>query len=186
MFMSLLLPGAGEWALGEKNLAKIFIGTDLAMLAGYFGSRAYADVLEKDFHAFAAQHAGIISRNKTEQYWIDIGNASNIYLFNERRRVQRNLEATWPETDQFYWQWDEEANRIKYVDLRSKQHRWERAATFIVGGMILNRIISMIDVVRIIRRAGAAEAQKRSFLRWQYARTPAGDEVFQLKFSAFF
>jgi len=185
-FLSLILPGAGEWAMGEKKLAKIFLGTEITLLVGYFGSRAYARVLERDFYAFAAVHAFVNTRNKSQQYWIDIGNASNIYQFNEKKRVQRNLKATYPETPEYYWQWDAESNRIKYINLRSKQHSWEKTATFIIGGMILNRVISMIDVIRIVRK-GRSKSRSQTQLYWQYLpETPFSGEGVQMTFSVRF
>ncbi len=184
VFLSLILPGAGEWAVGEKKLAKIFLGTEITLMLSYFGSRAYARVLERDFHAFAATHAFVDTYHKSEQYWIDIGNASNIYEFNEKKRVQRNLKATYPETPRYYWQWDAERNRIKYINLRSKQHSWEKTATFVIGGMILNRVVSMIDVVRIVRKGRSGNNRKHTRLYWQYLpKTSLTGEGIQMTFS---
>ncbi len=152
VLLSLLIPGAGEWYLGHRKAAKIFLGAELALWAGYLGSLAYADVLKKDYQTFAALHAGVDPVGKNEQYWIDIGNANNIYDLNEKRLVQRNLEAVYTNIGEFYWQWDSESHRYRYVDLRLKQHSWRRTATFMIGGMILNRILSTMDVVRILRK----------------------------------
>lgn len=187
ILLSLILPGLGEWVAGEKGRAKIFMGFELGLWASYFGSKEYANVLEQDYFTYAAVHAGVDSRGKGKQYWIDIGNANDIYEFNERRRVQRNLEATYPEKEKYYWQWDSEGNRIEYSELRDKQDSWKRVGTFMIGGMVLNRIVSAVDIVRLIRRnKKSSDDDRYSFLHWTYHQNKFQGEVVQLNFTWMF
>lgn len=187
ILLSLILPGLGEWVAGEKGRAKIFMGFEVGLWASYFGSREYANVLERDYFAFAAVHAGVDSRNKGKQYWIDIGNADDIYEFNERRRVQRNLEATYPENEKYSWQWDSEGNRIEYSELRDKQDSWKKVGTFMIGGMVLNRIVSTIDIVRLIRKnKKSSDDDRYSFLHWTYRNNKFQGETVQLNFTWMF
>jgi len=191
ILLSLVLPGLGEWVAGEKGRAKIFMSFELGLWASYFGIREYANVLERDYLTFAAVHAGVNTRGKAKQYWIDIGNAANIYDFNEKRRIDRNLEATYPETKKYFWQWDSEGNRIEYSDLREKQDSWKQIGTFVVGGMILNRIVSAIDIVRLVRKnkkdsSGRSESEqdrRYSYLHWSYHQSRLLGDVVQLNFT---
>ncbi len=146
---SLLLPGWGEKQLGHTGWTRSFLLTEIGLWLGYVGIVQYSQVLERDYQAYAALHAGVDPNGKDAQYWIDIGNANNIYEFNERRRVQRNLAATYPETSAYYWQWDSESSRFYYGDLRTRQYRWERATIFVISGMVLNRLLSAINVIRL-------------------------------------
>jgi hypothetical protein len=187
ILFSLILPGLGEWVAGEKGRAKIFFGVEVGLWASYFGSREYANVLEQDYFTYAAVHAGVDSRGKGKQYWIDIGNADDIYEFNERRRVQRNLEATYPENEKYSWQWDSEGNRIEYSELRDKQDSWKKVGTFMIGGMVLNRIVSTIDIVRLIRKNKKSSDDNRySFLHWTYRNNKFQGETVQLNFTWMF
>ncbi|RMG69077.1 MAG: hypothetical protein D6715_00670 [Calditrichaeota bacterium] len=172
VLLSLILPGSGEWLMGHHTAAKILFLSEAALWAGFWGSNAYTGVLERDFHAFAALHAAVDARGKDEQYWIDVGNASNIFEFNERRIIQRNVEATYPETDEFFWQWDSEANRLEYSRLRSRHQTWERRTTLIVAGVILNHLISAVDVIRLIHKDNKRTAQQQSRLFWEFRNTP--------------
>lgn len=191
ILLSLVLPGLGEWVGGEKGRAKIFMGFELGLWISYFGIREYANVLERDYLTFAAVHAGVNTRGKSKQYWIDIGNASNIYDFNERRRRDRNLAATYTETEKYFWQWDSEGNRIEYSDLRDKQDKWKQIGTFVIGGMILNRIVSAIDIVRLVHKnkktsSGNLENEperRYSYLHWSYHQTRLHGDVVQLNFT---
>ncbi len=178
---SLLLPGWGEKQLGHAGWAKSFILSEISLWLGYVGIVQYSRVLERDYQAYAARHAGVQPEGKSAQYWIDIGNANNIYEFNERRRVQRNLAATYPETSTYYWQWDSEASRFYYGDLRTRQYRWERATIFVISGMVLNRLLSAINVIRL-QKSGSP---KREADNWKvYGNigvTPFAGEFVTLK-----
>ncbi len=185
---SLLLPGLGEWVAGHRTSAKIFIGADLSLIGGIIGSQAYARQLERDFHGFAAVHAGVNTAGKNNQYWIDVGNATDLIAFNERRRVQRNLNATWPETDFYFWHWDSEQNRFKYVGLRRKQNNWDNAATFLAAGMIINRIISAVNVVRLIHKEKKREKEvlRKSYFHWNFTETETQGKMVRLNLTYLF
>ena len=178
---SLILPGAGQWGMGEKNRAKFFIGAEALLWMGYFSTNAYADVIQKNYQAYAAVHANIEQQDKTEQYWIDIGSADNIYAFNEQQLRERNLEAVYPESDLYYWQWDSQDNQGSYNSLRVQEHDWERRATFIVGALILNRIVSVIDVIRIIHKEKKQPSEQQSSLSLFYHTDRYNEEHYQLK-----
>jgi hypothetical protein len=179
VFLSLLIPGGGEWFLNHRTSAKILLGTEVALWTGYFGTRSYVNILQQDFEAYAAVHARVNTANKDDQYWIDVGNSGNIYDFNEQKRVERDLEATYPENDENYWQWDSQENRYKYNDMRFKRHDWKRRLNFVVGGLILNRLVSAIDVIRILRR-GKKEGSQHSYLYFDYQDTHLHGEVYRL------
>ena len=172
VLMSLILPGSGEWVMGHHTAAKILFLSEAALWAGFLGSKAYTGVLERDFHAFAALHAAVDAQGKDDQYWIDVGNASNIFEFNQRRIVQRNLEATYPETDTYFWQWDSEENRLQYSKLRSQHQTWERRTTLIIAGVVLNHLVSAIDIVRLIHKDRKQSTGRQSRLFWEYRHTP--------------
>jgi hypothetical protein len=180
ILLSLLLPGAGEWRMGRKNTAKFFFGTEFMLWAGYFSFNAYADVIKNDYQAFASVHAGVNPNQKNDQYWIEIGSAENIYLYNEQRLRERDIPGTYPETDLYYWQWDSKDSRRRYNQLRVNEHDWERRATFVVSGFILNRLISAVDVLRLIRKEKRAEEQRMSRLYFDYKKDRLGSDVFRL------
>jgi hypothetical protein len=180
---SLILPGAGQWSLGKKGRAKFFMGTEFLLWVGYFGTQSYANVIQDNYQSYAAVHAGSNSINKEEQYWIDIGSSDNIYSFNQERLRDRNKDALYPENSAFYWQWDDKDSRKYYNNLRVKEHDWERRATFIVGAFILNRVVSAIDVIRIIRKENKATENQMSRLNFNYKTTQTGAGVFKLNFT---
>lgn len=180
---SLILPGAGQWSMGYKGRAKFFMGTEFLLWVGYFGTQSYANVIQRDYHGYASVHAGVNTAQKDEQYWIDIGSSDNIYAFNEQRLRDRNKDALYPEAADYYWQWDSKESRGYYNNLRVKEHNWERRATFVVGAFVLNRLVSAIDVVRIVRKENKNQDKQMSHLHFNYKTTQTGAGVLNLNFS---
>ena len=165
---SLILPGAGQWAMGYKTRAKFFMGTEFLLWAGFIGSHAYSNVVQDNYQSYATVHAGVNSHQKNEQFWIDIGSSDNIFSFNEQQLRERNLRGAYNETSQNYWQWDSNDSRSYYNDLRVQEHNWEQRATFVVGAFILNRIVSTVDVIRLIRKENKAYEGAMSSLMFKY------------------
>lgn len=182
VILSLILPGAGEWFMGNKNPAKFFLTTEAVLWAGYWGTQAYIGVIQNDYETFAAVHAGVTTQSKDEQYWIDIGNAKNIYVFNEKKRIERNLDATYEETDVNFWEWDERTNRLQYNENRFKEHDWKRRLNIVVGGLILNRLISAVDVIRMIRKNKKSEPKQFSSFYINYRSNRWNGETIRLNF----
>lgn len=182
VLLSLVLPGAGEWAMGRRTAAKIFFGAELTLWLGYLASKQYTHVLLNDLKSFAAVHAGVNTAGKPDQYWIDVGTAGSLEDFNNRRLNDRDLEGMYPEGQGFEWQWDSEAHRVEYVKRRFRRLDWKRTSTVLLGGIVLNHIVSAVDVIRLIRKEKAAAASRRkSLLRFQYAATPEQGETLQLR-----
>jgi hypothetical protein len=183
---SLLLPGAGQWAMGNHNRAKFFVGAEALLWIGYFGSHAYANMAQDDYKSYAALHANLNSRDKSEQYWIDIGSSVNMYNFNQKRLRERDLKGTYPENDKYFWQWDSEQNIEKYNTLRVKEYNWEKRTTYVVGALILNRLISAIDVIRLIGKEKRESQNRSSMLYFDYRSNKINLGFYQLNFKIYY
>ena len=177
---SLILPGAGQWAMGHKRSAKIFMGTEFVLWAGFLGSHAYSNTIQENYQSYATVHAGVNSTQKDEQYWINIGSSGNIFEFNEGQLRNRNLRGVYTENSLNYWQWDSDDSREIYNDLRVQEHTWEQRATFIVGAFVLNRIVSSVDVIRLIRKEKKQIDNQMSSLSFGYKSEKYGTGFFKL------
>jgi hypothetical protein len=173
---SLVLPGAGQWNMGYHNRAKFFLGTEFLLWVGYAGF----NVIQDNYNAYASVHGDVNGSGKNDQYWIDIGSADNIYGFNERKLRERADESIYPETTVYYWQWDSRESRRSYNNLRVKEHDWQQRATFVVGAFILNRVVSAVDVIRLIRRESRANDHRVSRMYFNYDTNQAGSGIYQL------
>jgi len=181
ILFSLLLPGTGEWAMGHKTLGKTFLGVDVVLWLTYFGTRQYTNVLQRDLETYAAVHAGVNTRGKNDQYWIDVGSTLSIYDFNEQKLQERDLEGVYPEGAHYDWVWDSEGNRVAYVQKRFDRLDWKRYTNWMIGALVLNRIISAVDVLRLIQKEKNAENEVRqSYLHMNYAYNRVDGEIVQL------
>lgn len=188
VFLSLLVPGLGEWASGNKGAAKFFLGMEVTLWAGFIASNSYLNVLQSDLEAFAAQHAGVrMPDEKGDQYWIDVGLSPSIYEFNAERLLERDKNARYEEGSSYDWVWDSEDNRIVYAGKRLDRVDWKKNTNLIIGGLVLNRIISAIDVVRIVRKSKKEnDLARKSYLNMRYAENAFEGKSFRLNFSVLF
>ncbi len=180
VLFSLLLPGAGQWNMGYSGRGKFFLGTDFLLWVSFFGSQAYAGVIRDNYQSFAAVHAGTHNPDKNDQYWIDVGSSDNLYSHNTAKLRDRNVKGLYPETDQYYWQWDSDDSRKTYNNLRVREHDWENRATFVIGALILNRVVSAVDVIRIIRKEKRESQNRMSRLFFTYLPHQSGMNSFKL------
>lgn len=183
VLMSLVLPGSGEWAMGRKTLGKVFIGVDALFWIGYFSSKHYVNILQSDMEAYAALHAGVNSAGKDGQYWIDVASYPSIYRFNEAKLRERDLAATYPEGAGYDWIWDSEENRVEYAEKRFDRLDWKRRTDVLIGALILNRLVSAVDVIRLIKKSNSANPERQSYLNVNYTGNPQQGDAFEVKFT---
>ncbi len=184
VLLSLALPGSGEMLMGNKGMGKIFLGSDITLWLGFFGTKGYVNVLQNELETFAAVHAGVKTRDKDAQYWIDIGTSSNIYDYNAEKLLERDINATYPEDGNFFWQWDSEQHRQDYLNKRLNRLTWKRRTTLFATGLVLNRLVSGIDVIRLIRKNKTQKDMTRhSFLHFNYANDYRQGENVSLNFT---
>ena len=150
-FYSLLVPGLGEAYVSRYEYTRIFLSLEILGWGFFAANRINVASREQDYQNFAVQHAGIDRKGKDDQYWIDIGKYNNIFLFNERRRRERNLDALYEEDAINYWRWDSYANRLNYDEQRIESREIERQDVFIVGAIVLNHLVSAINALRLVK-----------------------------------
>jgi hypothetical protein len=164
-FMSLLAPGLGQKYVGYNKSAIAFITVESALWLTYLGFWGYGTWIESDYKSFSAEHAGVIKPDdKPKKYFIDISNYSNILEYNERKRFEGNYTEVYPETKNYYWQWDSEDSRKKFSDMRVKSDTALNNSLFVIAGVIINHIVSGIHSARIAKKYNEQqESEKFNF-----------------------
>lgn len=148
---SLIFPGWGEYALGNKERGKLFAVTESFIIISILGSYSKAKTFKSNYEAYAAQHAGVSSLGKNRQYWVDIGNYLSIDQFNEEHLRWRDYNALYQQNDNWSWHWDNDENRKSFEKMRIKADTWKLRGSFLIGGMVLNHIVSAIDSLYLFR-----------------------------------
>jgi len=148
---SAILPGWGEMSLQQRDRANGFFQREALLWLAFAGGKIAGDWYESDYKAFGAEHAGVDMANKSYQFAVDVGNYDSFAEFTAAKNRQREVDLKYPEGEGYEWEWDSTSNRDKFEDMRIKSAASDKYASFAVAGLILHRVISMIDVLYLKR-----------------------------------
>ena len=151
LLKSLIVPGWGEHSLGFNKRGYIFNSSDIFLWITYAALRMQANALDKNMLAYATLHAGISPGVKDAVFYTDIGNYNTIYEYNEQKLRYRQVSAVYDESGEYFWAWDSESSRKEFDEIRLKGGVMKRNASFIVGALVVNRIISVFDIIVLTR-----------------------------------
>ncbi|MFQ6613809.1 MAG: hypothetical protein ACE5D1_03110 [Fidelibacterota bacterium] len=151
---SLILPGWGEMEMNSRTRSTAFFTSEFALwtftLGSYFIHARGVDY----YRALAGEHAGVNPVEKNYQYWVDIGNYATLDDFNDEHLRWRESDRIYPRDGTWDWTWDTASNRHKYERSRIAADRWLLTGKFMAGGLVLNHIISAIDVIYLKNKSG--------------------------------
>ena len=144
---SLVIPGWGQYSLDNRTHGNIFISSEILGFILATFCVVQSNNTEDTYLALASEHAGVTTSGKDYQYWVDIGNYNSIDDYNDEHLRWREFDNIYQLNDKWDWQWDSEDNRKKFEDHRIKSDKYALATKFVIGGIILNHIISAIDAL---------------------------------------
>jgi hypothetical protein len=144
---SLLLPGMGELYAESYSSGKYFTIAEGALWAAYIGVNTYGNWQKDRYKSFAASNGGVNPEGKDDDYFGTIGEYLNIEQFNNEKALERNF-ADMLDAKQFYWKWTSE-DRKTYRSMWVSSEQAFNNLRFVVGGLIINRLISAINAVRL-------------------------------------
>ncbi|MDH4223588.1 MAG: hypothetical protein OEV55_08640 [candidate division Zixibacteria bacterium] len=153
MLLSLVLPGAGEFYAENKNRFRFFLGIESAVWSGFAGFRAYGSWKKNDYKGFATSHAGINLDGKSDKFFENMTYYDNRDEYNQFARLYHGDEAViYPENDFWNWEWDSQDSKARFRELRNQSKSAYRKALFMVGLAALNRVVSMLDAARSVKK----------------------------------
>ncbi|MCX7995770.1 MAG: hypothetical protein N3A65_08395 [candidate division WOR-3 bacterium] len=155
---SAIVPGWGEWILKKKNEARTFFIIEGTLWISYYSFNYFGHKLEKSSRIFAFEHAGANPLRSDMEYFDNLED----YNSSDEYNLLVERDASWyypddPVKQQEYikengyfgedaWEWDTLANRNFYWQRRKSARENLRRASFMTGFMIINRIVSVINV----------------------------------------
>jgi TM2 domain-containing membrane protein YozV len=147
---SLILPGAGEFYAGSFESGKYFLIAESGLWLTYAGFRAHSNWLRQDAQAFAQQHAGANFNDKNDQYSVNIGNFNTTADYNSAKSRNREYDLIYltDVSKDYLWNWDSDANRLRFKDLRIHSDEVKNNAKFLIGVVVVNHIISAFSAAR--------------------------------------
>lgn len=147
--LSVLMPGAGQYYTESKGKMMFFGGAEALIWSNFIGFRLYGKWKKEDYISMAARHAGVDVRNKSDSYFETLTYYDNINIYNQLELLYERSEAElFPNTPEYYWNWDSDGNRVLYRKLRNDSKTAIRRSLLFLGAALVNRVISGIDAYR--------------------------------------
>jgi TM2 domain-containing membrane protein YozV len=152
VFYSLLLPGLGEWYIDRLDQGKYSIIAEAGLWFSYYSFVQYGSWIRDDARRFAVVHAQANIDGKNDQYFVNLGNFNDMFEYNEKKLIDRTPERLYEAEGGFYWQWDSDARRREYRAMRVSSEKVFNNSKFVIGAIVVNHIISAINVARLARQ----------------------------------
>jgi hypothetical protein len=146
---SLLLPGMGELYADGYNSGKYFTIAEGVLWGTYIGMSVYASNQEDNYKAYATSNASINTSGKNDDYYSTISQFENIDEYNDQKALERNFNQMY-NTETFFWKWQSTEDRRTYRSMWSSSEQTNNDLRFVVGAMILNRVVSAINAARLV------------------------------------
>jgi hypothetical protein len=149
ILLSMLLPGMGELYADNYSSGKYFTVAEGTLWGVYIGMNSYGNWLKDRYKSFAVASGGVNSQGKNADYYATIGNYLNIDEYNNSQALNQNFSQMF-NTSKYYWNWQSPNDRKAYRNMWVSSEQAHNDLRFVVGALILNRIASAINAVRLV------------------------------------
>lgn len=147
---SLVFPGWGQRYAHRTLRGAVFSAADIGLWAGLIYSTQAARVGKDHYIAYAREHAGVIG-DFDHDYYVNIGNYNSLDDFNQDQRRLRQYDDQYT-SDRYWWEWSSGKTRSTFENLRVTADRHKNRVYYLVGGLLLNRLLSSLDATRGLAR----------------------------------
>ena len=183
---SLLLPGMGELYAENYNSGKYFTIAEGALWATFIGMNVYGNWQENRYKTYAQTYAGINPEGKDEDFYATIGLYTSIETYNNEKALERRYDEMLSE-QKFFWKWNSTEQRKTYRSMWTSSEQTFNDVRFVVGAMLVNRLISAINAVRLVSSYNS-ELEKE--VSWNVSlgldRNTLNQEVYKINFQTSF
>lgn len=183
---SLLLPGMGELYAENYSSGKYFTIAEGALWATFIGMNVYGNWQENRYKTYAQTYAGINPEGKDEDFYAIIGLYTSIETYNNEKALERRYDEMLSE-QKFFWKWNSTEQRKTYRSMWTSSEQTFNDIRFIVGAMLVNRLISAINAVRSVSNYNN---QLESEVSWNVTlgldRNLLNQEVYKINFQTSF
>lgn len=148
---SLLLPGMGELYAGSYNSGIYFTIADGVLWSTFIGMNVYGNWQKDRYIAYAQTKAGITTEYKDDNFYATIGDYSDIDKYNDQMALEGNFQDMYS-PQYYYWKWNSTEDRRSYRSMWVSSEQTFNDVRFVVGALILNRVVSAINAVRLVSK----------------------------------
>lgn len=146
---SLLLPGMGELYADNYSSGKYFTIAEGVLWTTFIGMNVYGNWQENRYRTYAQTYAGISPEGKDEDFYATIGLYTSIESYNNEKALERRFDEMLSE-QKFFWKWNSTEERKTYRSMWTSSEQTFNDIRFVVGAMLVNRLLSAINAVRSV------------------------------------
>jgi hypothetical protein len=163
MVANLVLPGLGHYIFGEPKIALGYFTAEALFIFGAFSTSQYSSELNHSARSFAYAYANVQGgAGANDFFWENVGktmdsdglNQSRSLGYNQIMDLNRESDNNKYLVPNLQWRWIDETYRKQYNNLIKRSLHYKVASNFFLGGMLLNRIVSFVDVRTMSRHKG--------------------------------
>lgn len=151
LLLSLAMPGAGEYYLGYKGKARGFFAAEAASWLGFASFRIYGGWKKDDYIRLARERAGAQLEGKSDEFLDLVGFYDDIDQYNSLGRVSDPERPYLLDTPENHWRWQTSEDQAAYRGIKNRSKEALRRSEFLIGAMVLSRVVSVIDVFRFCK-----------------------------------
>ena len=150
ILLSSLLPGMGELYAGNYNSGKYFTAVDVSLWITYFGMSTYSTWKENNYKQYAKSNGGVQGDSFDSDFYANVGNYMSIEEYNNAMAFNRDYNSIYTDVNSRNWKWNSVAERKTFRGMWVSSKQASNNMRFATGALILNRIISVINAVRLV------------------------------------
>jgi len=157
-FLSLIVPGGGEYYLGYHKAGIFFFTTEIFLGLGVYSYSLYSNWRLEDARAFAAQYAGINSQKleENEELGEIIANYSSLEEYNHYQLISEDNPKLLSAQDGFNWEWMNEDHWSEYRKIRTSSLKAAHRVRVLTSFVLLNHLCSGLNILRLKRKPDLA------------------------------
>ncbi len=145
IIQSAFFPGLGEYKMGEIKRSKKFFFIESGLILFSIENYLRTKRNMKKMNSFSTNHAGVNILNKNNKFILDLSNHLSTTIYNQNQLRLRSPNKIYI-NENYQWEWDDITNMKKFNSLKIAKNQSKKLLFFAFGGMIANRMISIIDV----------------------------------------
>ncbi|MDP2036457.1 MAG: hypothetical protein Q8L04_03675 [Ignavibacteria bacterium] len=146
---SMILPGMGELYADAYDSGKYFTIADGALWGTFTGFTLYGDWKRNNYISFAKTNAGINLDGMESDFIANVSIYMSTDDYNRIKELNREFSQTYNASN-YKWNWESNDKRKEFRDMWSSSEGAYNKVRFVVGALLLNRIVSAINAVRLV------------------------------------
>jgi hypothetical protein len=190
---SLLLPGLGDYQLGNKGRATAFFAAEGIIWISYATFEVQGHQRQDDYEQLAVQFAGVSRTghsddfyarvrefDNSDQYEADVKNTGRQDIYDETHSLEsinadalENYFVANRVSDYEPWTWASLDRRLQYSEVRSSSKTSYRRADYMLAAAVANRLVSAVVAFTAARNM---EPQKVGY-HLDFSPAPSGVDV---------